>query len=261
MAQPIPIGMCINPDKVAELAPGYDYLELTVSGTLNPLEDDVTMAPSVLPLRNLQPPVQAFNVFVASSVRVTGPEVDLDRVRTYVDRAVRRAQSVGGKVIVFGSGGARNIPEGFDREKAWAQLVQFCNICADYLQGTGVTLAIEPLNHNESNVVNTYLEGVRLAKDTNRPNEVKVLADIYHFMVDSEPLDNILQAPEWLAHVHLADSGRRNPGSGSYPLQRWFDILREVDYQGMASVECRWGDDFAQESAESLAFLRPLAGW
>ena len=57
MARPIPLGMCINPDKVADLAPGYDYLELTVSGTLNPLEDDVTMAPSVLPLRNLQPPV------------------------------------------------------------------------------------------------------------------------------------------------------------------------------------------------------------
>ena len=92
MARPIPLGMCINPDKVADLAPGYDYLELTVSGTLNPLEDDVAMAPSVLPLRSLQPPVRAFNVFVASSVRLTGPEVDWDRVRTYVDRAAPGAQ-------------------------------------------------------------------------------------------------------------------------------------------------------------------------
>ncbi len=261
MAQPIPIGMCINPDKVSELAPGYDYLELTVSGALNPLEDDATMAPRLASLKALQPPVRAFNVFVPGALRITGPEVDWDRLAGYVDRAVARAQALGGKIIVFGSGGARSIPEGFRRDEAWKQLVRFCNLCADRLEGSGVTLAIEPLNRKESNVLNTYLEGVRLAKDTNRPNEIKVLADIYHFMMDEEPLDDILQAPEWLAHVHLADSGRLNPGTGTYPLRRWFDILREVGYQGMASVECRFGDDYTKQTAESLAFLRPLAGW
>ncbi len=261
MTQPIPIGMCINADQVPELSPGYAHLELSVSGALNPLEDDATMAGAMAAFGALKPPVRAFNGFVPGSVRLTGPGVDWERVRTYVDRSVDRARRLGGKVIVFGSGGARTIPEGFAREEAWGQLVRFLGVCADRLQGTGVTLAIEPLNHLESNVVNSYLEGVRLAKDANRPAEVKVLADIYHFVMDQEPLDDILQAPEWLAHVHLADSGRLNPGTGTYPLRRWFDILRDVDYRGMASVECRWGDDFTRQSAESLAFLRPLAGW
>ena len=261
MAQPILIGMCVDPDKVSELAPGYEYLEFTVSGTLYPLEDDAVMAPRLASLQAMQLPVRAFNSFVPGAVRLTGPDVAWDRVRAYVARAVARAQLLGGKIIVFGSGGARNIPERFPREEAWKQLVHFCQVCADRLQGTGVALAIEPLNHTESNVVNSYLEGVRLARDVNRPGEIKVLADIYHFMMDEEPLDDILQAPEWLAHVHLADSGRLHPGSGSYPLRRWFDILRDVDYHGMASIECRWGDEFTQQTADSLAFLRPLAGW
>lgn len=259
MNRSIPIGMCLNPDKAAELAPGYDYLELTVSGALNPLEDDETFAPKMAALKALQPPIRAFNVFLpGKTIPVTGPNVNWEQAEQYVKRAVQRVAALGGKVIVFGSGGARNIPEDYPRAKAWGQLVHFCNLCADALQGTGVTLAIEPLNHNESNVLNTYLEGVQLARDVAR-DEVKVLADIYHFQVDEEPLDDILQAPEWLAHVHLADSGRRNPGSGSYPLARWFEILHEVGYQGMASVECRFGDDFARETAESLVFLRTLA--
>lgn len=258
MTRAIPIGMCLSPERSAELAPGYDYLELTVSGALNPLQDDQSFAPRMAELRALRPPVRAFNVFVPGSIRLTGAGVDWDAASRYVDVAARRAQALGGRIIVFGSGGARNVPEGYPRTEAWDQLVRFCTICADRLEGTDVTLAIEPLNHTESNVINTYLEGVQLAGDVGR-GKVKVLADIYHFMMDEEPLNDILQAPEWLAHVHLADSGRRYPGSGTYPLQRWFDILHEVDYQGMASVECRWGEDYRRESAESLEFLRRLA--
>ena len=71
-------------------------------------------------------------------------------------------------------------------------------------------------------------------------------------------LDDIAKEPEWLAHVHLADTGRYYPGSGSYPLQRLFAILKDIGYHGMASVECRWGDDFTGESAKALEFLRKL---
>jgi sugar phosphate isomerase/epimerase len=255
---PMSIGMCLGHDQVAGLAPGYDYLEMTVSGALSPLEDDAAFAPKLAALQAMPgPPIRAFNVFLPGSLRVTGPEVDWPALSTYVGRAVDRAFALGGEIIVFGSGGARRIPDGFSRGKAWEQLVRFCSLCAQHLAGSGITLAIEPLNRNESNVINSYLEGVRLARDVNRP-EVRVLADIYHFEMDGEPLEDIIHGADWLAHVHLADTGRLHPGSGEYPLARWFDILKFVGYQGMASVECRWGDDYAAQTAESLAFLRPL---
>ncbi len=259
-AQPatIPLGICIAPERVPELAPGYDFVELSLSNTLMPLEQNSVYAPRVAELKALHPPVRAFNLFVPAQVRLTGDGVDWGLVRLYVARALQRTAELGGEVVVFGSGGARNVPEGYPRALAWGQLVQFLSICADEAGPLGVTIAIEPLNKGESNILNTYLEGVELASDVKR-DEVRVLADLYHFMVDDEPLDDILQAPEWLAHVHVADSGRRHPGSGDYPLPRLFSILKEIGYGGRVSIECSWGDDFGSESAHALEYLRTLA--
>jgi len=259
MSESICIGICISPDRLPDLAPGYDYVELGVSSALKPLEDDAAFQPELEKLSALSLPVRAFNLFVPSQVRLTGPDVDWDQVRLYVDRAAKRVEALGGETIVFGSGGARRVPEGYSRAKAWGQLVRFCNHVADSLQDTDITLAIEPLNSNESNILNTYSESVQLARDVDR-DKIRVLADIYHFVVEEEPLDDIAEGAEWLEHVHLADSGRRNPGSGAYPLKRWFDILHDINYTGKASVECRWGEDFTKETADSLAFLRDLVG-
>ena len=258
MSKPIPIGICVSPDRAAKVAPGYDYLELAVSSALVPLESDEAYAPRGTRLRDLQPPIRAFNLFVPGQVKLVGDQVDWERVELYVERALRRAAALGGKVIVFGSGGARRVPEGCSRALAWGQLVRFLGICADEAAKRGPIIAIEPLNRKESNIINTYTEAVQLARDVAR-DEVRALADIYHFVMENEPLDDILEAPEWLAHVHLADTGRRHPGSGSYPLERLFDILKDVEYEGMASVECGWGDDFTGESKEALEFLRRLA--
>jgi len=257
MADRIRIGICAPPERVAEIAPGYDYLELGVSSALKPLENDDAFAPEQQRLAGLVPHVRAFNVFVPAQVKLVGEDVDWSQVQSYVERAVRRAGALGGQVVVFGSGGARAVPEGFSRALAWGQLVRFLDECADQAALHGVTIAIEPLNRSETNIINSYPEAVLLAKDVGR-QEVRVLADIYHFMADGEPLDDILQAPEWLTHVHLADTDRRFPGSGAYPTERLFAILREIGYSGMASIECRWGDDYADETARALRFLRRL---
>jgi len=259
MSKSIAIGICTSPEQAAKLARGYDYLELSVSSVLTPLEDDSSFANKSAALQALQPPVRAFNLFVPAELKVVGESVDWERVEIYVERALRRAAKVGAEKVVFGSGGSRAAPPGFSRAVAWDQLIRFLRICADQAALQSIAIAIEPLNRRECNIINSYAEGVRLARDVDRP-EIRVLADIYHFMMDNEPLDHISDEPDWLAHVHLADSGRLYPGSGSYPLERLFDILRDVGYPGGASVECRWGEDYADETAKALRFLHGLAG-
>ncbi|MHB1293600.1 MAG: sugar phosphate isomerase/epimerase family protein [Anaerolineae bacterium] len=258
MSRPISLGICIGADRVSDLAPGYDYIEPTVISTLVPLESDETFAVKLPALSKLTPPIRAFNVFLASEIKVAGDAVDWDQVEHYVATAIRRAAGVGAKLIVFGSGKARSVPEGFSRATAWGQLVRFLNICAGHVAAAGITIAIEPLNRHESNIINTYLEGVQLAKDVDR-SQVRVLADLYHMMMDSEPLDDISREPDWLTHVHVADSNRRYPGSGSYPLARLVAILKDVGYEGGVSIECAWGDALSEESGHALRFLRGLA--
>ena len=260
MVRPIPIGICVSPERLPQVAPGYDFCELTVVGALTPSVDDATFASEATRLAQLVPHVRGFNSFLPGDLKVVGPQVDWDAVERYATTAIARAGALGGQTIVLGSGMARMIPEHYARALAWGQLVRFASFCADVAELHGVTIVIEPLNHTESNILNTYLEAVELAKDVARPRSVRVLADIYHFMMDAEPLDDLLKAPEWLAHVHLADTGRRFPGSGAYPNERLFAILKDIGYCGRVSVECSWGNDLTDESGRALAFLGPLAG-
>jgi sugar phosphate isomerase/epimerase len=258
MSKPIAIGICVSPADASKVAPGFDYLELPLSATLVPLQDDIAFAQQEAALQALQPAVRAFNLFVPAQVKLVGESVDWESVAAYVEHALRRAARLGAEVIVFGSGGARQVPAGFPRDEAWDQLVRFLGICARRAAEHGIIIAIEPLNRRECNILNSYSEAVRLARDVER-EEIRVLADLYHFMMDDEPLDDIAAEPDWLAHVHLADSGRLHPGSGSYPLERLFDILKDVGYHGRASIECGWGANYAAETAASLRFLRGLA--
>lgn len=62
------------------------------------------------------------------------------------------------RTIVFGSGGARNIPDDFCRAEAWEQLVSFGRLAAGAASRHGVTLGAEPLNRKECNVLNSVKE-------------------------------------------------------------------------------------------------------
>lgn len=253
----IQVGICLAPDRIAEISPGYDFCEPAV-GELQAQCSAEAFAPIAERMTHLVPHVRALNCFIPGDLKIVGPDVTWEPLEAYATTAIARAAQVGANTIVFGSGGARRIPDGYSRAKAWGQLVRFADMCGQCAAKHGLVIAIEPLNHTECNVVNSYLEGVALAKDVDRPRSVRVLADIYHFMMDGEPLDDIQQEPDWLTHVHLADTDRRFPGSGSYPLERLFAILDEVGYRGRVSIECSWGNDLADESARALSFLRGL---
>src|SRR5437016_4457639 len=104
-------GVCAGIEAVALLAEaGYDYVELSVAGDLIPEGDAVAWAEKCRAIEAMPLRPEAFNSFVRSG-KIVGPEADRERLRRYVQTALERAAAVGGKVIVFGSGGARHIPD------------------------------------------------------------------------------------------------------------------------------------------------------
>lgn len=251
-------GCCASIDKAESVKrAGFDYLEATVT-SLIPDEDDNKFAPVLKQYQDSPVPVAAFNVFLPRDLKVVGPDIDQARLERYVSRALARIQAVGATIAVFGSGGSRSVPEGFSRSQATDQIVEFLQLVADAAEQTDVTIAIEPLNRKESNIINSVAEGVEIAKRVNRPS-IQVLADFYHMDEDDEPLDAISEYKEWLAHIHVADTGRLAPGTGSYPYATFVDQLRQADYQGMVSVECRW-NDFEPEATAAAQYLRRVFG-
>jgi len=222
---------------------GYDYIELPLAAQ----DFDSRAIDSPLP-------VGAFNYFFPQDMRIVGPDVDEARLDGYLARAAELMASVGARVAVMGSAWARNVPAGFDRAHAEQQILRALDRCADRLKSTGVTLAIEPLCRQESNIINSVAEGVAFARRVNRP-EIRVLADFFHMDEENEPLETLRANRDWIAHIHLADTARRNPGTGGYDYDRFFGLLKEINYRGMMSVECRINDP-AVDMPHSQAFLR-----
>lgn len=247
-------GCCCKIEENAQArVAGFDFIECAVTA-LQPESDDETIQPLLDCYRESALPIPAFNVFLPGDLKVTGPDVDWARVQAYVASALDRVQSVGGRTIVFGSGRSRNIPPGFDRQTASGQLVRFLGLVADVAEPLDITVIIEPLNRKESNVINSVAEGVALARQVDRP-AIRVLADFYHMDEEQESLSHLLAYADWLAHIHVADSGRRAPGTGSYPYAEFFANLHQIGYAGRISVECRW-QDFVSEAPKAVQFLR-----
>lgn len=246
-------GVCTGIEN-AEIArgAGFDFIEPTVRSLHTGKDFAVIQAAHAA----AGLPTPTFNVFVPGELKITGPSVEMAKLQVYVAESLRRVKAVGGERVVFGSGGARNIPDGFSRDAAWQQLIDFLAMTADECDKTGVSIAIEPLNRKESNVINSVAEGVRLAQAVNRP-AIRVLADLYHMEEDGEATDTVRDNAAWLTHVHVADSGRGAPGTGIYPYAAFFGYLKSTGYNGRIAVECRW-QDFEEEAGPAVAFLRRM---
>jgi len=249
-------GCCAGLDKAKVIQDaGYDYIELTV-GAVKPESPDTEFDEVREQVAELNIAPEAWNCLLPGDLKVTGPEVDKYRVERYLRTAFERIDELGGEVVVFGSGGARKVPEGFPLDEARNQIIEFVCLAGKVAGTYGITIAIEPLNAKESNIINSVAEGVQIVRAADHPF-VKVLADLYHIQEEHETLEDVIDAGSELVHTHTADTGRAYPGSGSYPHWEFFETLRTIGYNDRMSVECRFGD-FNAECRKALDFLRGI---
>lgn len=232
---------------------GLDYLELQIV-PLN-LEDDAAFAAAKSAVVGTELPIRAASLLYPRDVRLVGPEIDDARNRRYFSRVVEVLSRAGAGVVVLGSGKAREVPVDWSRQHAEAQLIETLDWSADMLRGSGITLALEPLNRKETNFINSVAEAVTIVKKLNRP-EVRALADFYHMDEEHEPLSEAQRLAGSLAHVHVADSGRRNPGTGSYDYAAFFGALKARGYGGLISAECTIEGERVDALTKSVAFMR-----
>ncbi|WP_308635356.1 sugar phosphate isomerase/epimerase family protein [Paenibacillus silvisoli] len=231
---------------------GLDYIECPLSALQ--LENDAQHQ-ELLPAYVDSPvPVYAFNVFFPGDLKVVGPDADKERIRRYLHRAAKAMNRAGAQIAVLGSGRARAIPEGWEWNRAEDQLLQLLSWTSEELTGSGVTLAIEPLNKKETNSILSVSEAVQFAKQINHAS-IRVLADFYHMDEEGEPLDTLTANKDWLAHIHIADTGRLSPGTGQYPYAEFAAQLLAAGYKGGISAECTVHEP-SEELPAALSFMR-----
>ncbi len=246
-------GCCVGPEAIGIVADaGFDFCELPAKAVV-PLEDDRTARPALDALLAAPLRPEAFNVLVPPQLPLVGPNVDMDALETYLRRAFGRMVAIGGAVVVLGSGGARRIPDGMDRGEALDQLAQTIDLAAREARRAGIELALEHLNQGECNVFTSLAESQAFVQE--RGIDMRVLADLHHLELEHESLDTVVAAAPLLAHVHVADGGRRAPGNGGYDYAGFMQRLRAIGYDRRISAECSW-DNLQTEAPAALQYMR-----
>jgi sugar phosphate isomerase/epimerase len=236
-------------------AAGYSFVEENVRGFLVPAEPDPVFESKLALLKNSKLPVQACNSFLPGNLKCVGPSPSHEEILIFAETSFRRAQMAGIKTIVFGSGGARTIPEGFSRDEAKKQFISLCKQLALSAEKYDVVISLEPLNSKECNFINSVAEGGEIVKAVNHES-FRLLADIYHMLMENESATFINKYGNLLYHTHIAEKkGRTAPGVNNEDFRPYFKALKEVKYEGRMSIECSW-ENMEEQASSALKAMR-----
>lgn len=123
------------------------------------------------------------------------------------------------------------------RKKEWDLAVKNLRIVCEIAQKDGLSIALEPLNRFESDLINTAEDIMRLIHDINQPN-AKVLLDSFHMTIEEKDIKNAIQTVgDKLIHVQVSENHRGIPGTGLTPWLEFKKGLEDIRYQGTISIE------------------------
>lgn len=250
----VEIGVCSKCENLSKAVHyGFDYLEPAVAEVAAMSQTSFeSFKREVLasPIR-----CENFNNFIRT-LRVVGNDVNPDALRNYMESALDRCRQLGGSVAVWGSSGSRNVHPGFSRQRAWTQIVSFLRLANDIARPRGIVVAIEPLRTQESNIINTGAEALKLVHEVNRPN-VRMIIDYYHMREMHEDPEIVWRARKEIVHFHFANPhGRVWPKSPAEDPEygRFFGLVKRINFHGGISIEAR--GSFRRDAAASLEFFR-----
>jgi sugar phosphate isomerase/epimerase len=251
------IGLCASALSAPEIlaTSPIDYLEEHVQNFLAPEGAEEAFAERRERAAKAGKPVVAANCFLPASLKCVGETVDRARIAAYADAAFRRARAAGIDTIVFGSGGARQLADGFPVAKAQGQFVALLRELGPLAERHGVTIAVEPLNRGECNFINTLAEGAAAVREAAHPR-VRLLADLYHMLRNGEGPETVAPAAPLLVHAHIAErEARTAPGVKGDDFRPYLRELKRGGYDHRLSFECGWGD-MARELPAAVAAVR-----
>ncbi len=207
-------GICAGYQEVAALPERpFDYLEVNVQHVLVPEQPQTSFEKILQEVRSLALPIEAANVMLPADLGLIATpqqQVDTGRIERYTKTVLQRAEQVGIRIIVFGSGRARACPPGYNRDDALEQLGGYLATWNEWGREHGVSIALEPLRYEETNILNTITEGGALVTKHIRSGAT-LLIDTYHMACNGEPPTDILPWTPLISHVHVAEKQDRAP--------------------------------------------------
>ena len=254
------IGVCtgMNPERIRIAREiGYDFVEGHCQDLVKASEEQLAE------IESIGIPMLTANCFIG--LPIIPERRDDGAVRGYLDTLFSRAERLGLRCLVFGSGGARRLPENYTHAQGYEAIAAFLReFVLPLAQQTGICIAIEPLRSKECNAINTVAEGLTVASLVDAP-EIGVLADVFHMISMGEPLEALADYKGALFHAHTSDP-TPEPSLGvhrAYPrLGNAFDQASFLLPLEKAGVEtCAIEADVVDFEADARAGFEALRGF
>jgi sugar phosphate isomerase/epimerase len=243
---------------------GYEYLEpcvmtgrdlLAEAGYYHflSMEEDPIEVRDQLAAANLKP----------SGVSAHAPLMRPDVSVPYLRQAIRYASDLGAPVVNTDEGIK---PAWMSEEMAWEMMRYSLTVVAQTAERYGISIGIEP-----HGVYTTRVEGLLRIVDLVPSPWIRVNFDTGNsYLAGSDPIDDLRQVAERVIHVHAKDISfgmaeeirghvTGTPvgcacGDGVVDWQKVVQILDNVGYRGVLSVEC----GTVPEAERSIAHLRQI---
>ena len=243
---------------------GLDLVEVPL---LRPQEFDAERTRSLLQENKL---AATFSLGLPKESKLPEHPVEAER---FLRGAIEQVAAAGGSVltgVIYGTlGESPQRPPNDDDYRAIAACLKQV---ARYAATIGIRLGIEPVNRYETYLVNTAAQAVRLLDMIDEAN-LFIHLDTYHLNIEERGMrEPILAAGKRLGYMHLSESHRGTPGSGTVDWDQVFGALRDIDFDGdlvmesfvklnpdIARATCMWRDVVGDPQAlvrDGLAFLR-----
>jgi sugar phosphate isomerase/epimerase len=254
----IKIGVCTR-DYASAAKYGFDYIEPSAADIAAMSDDDFHQFSSAVRASPIR--CEAFNGLIRRpDLKVVGNDVPTDALREYLDKCLARCRVLGASVVVWGSAGSRNVPDGFPHERAQRQIADFLRMAGDIGRNHEVIVAIEPLRHQEGNILTTGAEALEMVRRVKHSN-VRMIIDYYHLREENEDPRILEVAQHEIVHLHFA-----NPHGRIWPHDlseddhyiAFFDYLKKTGFSGGLSVEGK--GSFENDGTASRAFFRQIIG-
>ncbi|MFB3776815.1 MAG: sugar phosphate isomerase/epimerase family protein [Bryobacteraceae bacterium] len=180
----------------------------------------------------------------------------------YVRRLVDLSADLGpDSVMVFGSPRQRSSIGGLSRQEATRHFVDGLAAVAGHACERGVTILVEALSPDQTDVVTTLDEAAAIVREIDSP-AVKTIFDSHNAAAEKEPHAVLVDRHfDLIRHVHVNELDGKHPGCGDYDFLPVLEVLHRRGDAGWISVEtfdCSFGAE--QVMAESMERMRAVIG-
>ncbi|HEX8983991.1 MAG TPA: sugar phosphate isomerase/epimerase family protein, partial [Bryobacteraceae bacterium] len=140
-------------------------------------------------------------------------------------------------VMVFGSPAQRGSTGGISAAEATRHYKEGLTGLAPHALERGVTVLIEALPAEHTDVVTSLDEAAAMVREIDSPS-IRTMFDSHNAINEREPHAVLVDRHfDLIRHVHVNELDGRHPGTGSYDFAAVFAVLERRAYRGWVSLE------------------------